>query len=232
MGRFFQMSKLEDLGEIQLNKVHIPYWVEGKDRKVAYEFSLGEDALQGDKNIVYVNNPLKHKGFEFYRNNDGYSPLYVLRDGRKKVIYGAYAPLQGIRQENGTYLYRSGTKVAPGSFPFPQDPEQHPLFSLQTEYYPDEGKKRSGDAFFQVSRFNPSPWSEQEELFKGFAALGEMVKAGDYFLSMDEVRYWASMRVLYRPGEGIIFTSFWIGLGGIILNLIIKMEKVRKKETG
>jgi hypothetical protein len=150
-----------------------------------------------------------------------------MRDLRKRVLYGAYVPLQSIRQEDGTLLYRSGTKFAPGSFPFPQDPERHSLFSLQTTYYPDKEKKMAGEVLFQVWRFDPSPWSdpEENELFEGKAALGEMVKAGDYFLSMDEVRYWSIMKVIYHPGEGIIFTSFWFGLGGVILNTIIKIKK-------
>jgi hypothetical protein len=138
-------------------------------------------------------------------------------------------------QEDGTYLYTSGTPVAPGSFPFPKDPkypEIPTLFSLQTTYYPDKEKKIAGEVLFQGWRFDPSPWVDQEEgeeFFKGKAALGKMVKAGDYFLSMDEVRYWTRMRVNYRPGLGIIFFSFWLGLGGLTISAIQKMAMERKR---
>jgi hypothetical protein len=181
-----------------------------------------------------VNNPLKYKGFKFYRDKVGFSPLFVLRDRRGRVLFGAYAPLQSIRQKDETYLYTSGTAVAPGSFPFPQDPQIPTVFRLQTTYYPDKEKKRAGEVLFQVWRFDPSPWhdpEEEEELFKGKAALGKMVRAGDYFLSMDEVRYWTSMNVFYRPGFGIIFSSFWLGLGGLTLSNIIKIARSRKQQS-
>jgi hypothetical protein len=230
-GRFFKIPKLKDLGEIYFHKLHPSYWAEGKERGVANEIALGEDVQQERKKIIYVNHPLKYKGFEFYRDKDGFSPLFVLRDSLGRVLYGAYAPLQSIEQKDGTYLYRSGSAVAPGSFNFPQDPQLQPIFRLQTTYYPDQKKKRAGEVFFQVWQFNPGHIAEgQGELFKGKAALGEMVKAGDFFLSMEEVRYWTSMKVIYRPGLAIIFSSFWLGLGGITLSVILKMAKGREKE--
>ncbi|MBI4823054.1 MAG: hypothetical protein HY805_02335 [Nitrospirae bacterium] len=149
------------------------------------------------------------------------------------MLYGAYAPLQSIKQEDETYLYTSGSADAPGSFYFPQEPGLPTVFRLQTAYYPDEEKKRAGEVFFQVWRASPNamePMEPSEELFKGKAVLGEMVKAGDFFLSMDEVRYWTSMKVVYHPGLGIIFSSFWVGLGGITLTTILKVARGREKE--
>ena len=197
----------------------------------AYEIVVGEDVQQGRKKslrlvrtqadsprrateIIYVNHPLKYKGFEFYRDKEGYSPLFVLRDSLGRVLYGAYVPLQSIEQKDGTYLYRSGSAVAPGSFNFPQDPQLPPVFSLQATYYPDKVKKRAGEIFFQarpIVHGKDTEGQEEKELFKGKAALGKTVKAGDFLLSMDEVRYWTSMKVIYRPGSVIIFSSFWIG---------------------
>ena len=183
--------------------------------------------------IIYVNHPLKYKGFEFYRDKEGYSPLFVLRDSLGRVLYGAYVPLQSIEQKDGTYLYRSGSAVAPGSFNFPQDPQLPPVFSLQATYYPDKVKKRAGEIFFQarpIVHGKDTEGQEEKELFKGKAALGKTVKAGDFLLSMDEVRYWTSMKVIYRPGSVIIFSSFWLGLGGITLSVILKMAKGIEKE--
>jgi len=227
-GRFFKIPKLKDLGEIYFHKLHSPYWAEGKDKEVAYEIALGEDVQQDRKRIIYVNHPLRYKGFEIYRDKEGYSPLFVLRDKEGKVFHGSYSPLQSIKQKDGTYLYRSGTADAPGSFHFPIDPQLQPLFRLQTTYYPDKKKDRAGEVFFQVWQLNPE--KGQGELFKGKVAFKERVKVGDFFLSMDEVRYWTSMKVIYRPGLVIIFSSFWVGLGGITINVIIKMVKsIREK---
>ncbi len=244
-GRFFKVPKIEDLGKIYSHKFHPSYLAEGRDWGAAYEIVVGEDPVsstgqaQGspkdpvEKKIIYVNHPLKYKGFEFYRDKEGYSPLVVLRDSLGRVLYGAYVPLQSIEQKDGTYLYRSGSAVAPGSFNFPQDPQLPPVFSLQATYYPDKVKKRAGEVFFQawpITHGKNTEGQEEKELFKGKAALGKTVKAGDFFLSMEEVRYWTSMKVIYRPGLTIIFSSFWLGLGGITLSVILKMAKGREKE--
>lgn len=173
-----------------------------------------------------MNHPLRHKGFEVYIDKEGYSPLFVLRDKEGKVLSGTYVPLQSIKQKDGTFFYRSGSADAPGSFPFPYDLEFPPIFRLQTTYYPDKKKERAGEVFFQVWPFNPG--EGQGEIFKGKAAFGQRIKAGDYLLSLEEVRYWASMKVIYRPGLPIIFSSFWIGLGGVTLSVILKMAKSNK----
>lgn len=93
---------------------------------------------------------------------------------------------------------------------------------MQTVFHPDKIKKRTGEVFFQVWGAQSQPEEPSDELFNGKAALGEKIKVGDYILSMDEVRYWTSMNVFYRPGQGLIFVSFWIALGGLFLNLILK----------
>jgi hypothetical protein len=169
---------------------------------------------------------LRYKGFEVYRDKEGYSPLFVLRDKDGKVFHGAYFPLQSIRQKDGTYFYRSGTADAPGSFHFPQDPDIPPIYRLQTTYYPDKKKDRAGEVFFRAWQFDPG--KGQGELFKGKVAFKEMVNLGDFFLSMDEVRYWASMKLIYRPGVPIIFGSFWVIFVGVTINVIIKMVKSTK----
>lgn len=208
--------------------------LKGKDKGVAYEIAVGEDVQRKRIRTIYVNNPLNYKGFEFYIEKEGYSPLFVLRDRKGTILYGAYVTLQSIMQEDGTYIYRSGTATEPGSFIFPQDPEISPVFRLQTTFYPEEENRRAGDVLFQGWRLDPSPWAEQsegKELFRGKVALGEKLMAGNYFLSMDEVRYWAGMKVIYRPGLMIIYSGFWIGFGGLVLSAIQKMTRERKGQN-
>lgn len=240
MGRFFKIPKIEDLGEIYLHKFYLSHFAKGRNWGPAYEIVVGGDIQQGKKKslrpateIVYVNHPVKYKGFEFYRDKEGYSPLFVLRDSLGRVLYGAYVSLQSIEQKDGTYLYRSGSAAAPGSFDFPQDSQLPPVFSLSATYYPDKVKKRAGKVFFQawpITRGKGTEGQEEKEPFKGMAALGKTVKAGDFSLSMEEVRYWTRMKVIYRPGVTMIFSSFWLGLGGITLSVILKMAKGREKE--
>jgi hypothetical protein len=235
-GRFFQTRKLEELGGLYFHKLHAPYAAEGKARGAANEIAVGRNVQEGEKRIIYVTRPLKYKGFEFYRDNrDGYSPLFVLRDGQGRVLSGAYAPLQSIMQKDGTYLYRSGTANAPGSFNFPQDSGLPAVFRLQTVYYPDKIKKMAGEVSFQVWKANneakPGAPESSEELFKGKAAFGERVKVADYLISMDEVRYWTSINLIYRPGLKLIFGSLWVAFGGLILTLILKSGIGSKKKV-
>lgn len=214
VGRFFQIRKLGELGPLYFHKLHISYTEDGKDRGIADEISLGQDLRKGRNRFLYVARPFAYKGFELYRNEtDGYSPLFVLRDRQGKVLVGHYAPLQSIMQQDGTYLYTSGSFQAPGRFDFPQDPRLSPVFQLQTVYHPDKINKRTGDVSFQIWKAKPDNRGTFEELLNGKAAFGERVKVGEYMLSMDEVRYWTSMTLIYRPGLKIIFSSFWIALG-------------------
>jgi hypothetical protein len=202
---------------------------DGKERGVANEIAVGDDVQSGRKRILYVTRPLKYKEFEFYRNEkDGYSPLFVLRDRQGMVLWGDFAPLQSIELKDGTYLYRSGSAAVPGSFNFPRNTAVPTVFKLQTVYHPDKIKKRSGEVSFQIWGIKPHTQESSEELFNGKVKFGERVKAGNYMLSMDEVRYWTSMNVIYRPGLGMIFGSFWIVFGGLILNLILKTAKTSK----
>lgn len=237
-GRFFEVSKLKELGSIYFHKLHIAYQEGGKERARANEIAVGEDFKTRTTHAVYVTRPFVYKGFEFFRNEkDGYSPLFVLRDKSGKLLGGSYAPLQSIRQKDGTYEYRSGSALLPGSFDFPQYPGRPPVLRLQTVYRPHKTDKRTGDVSFQVWKATPYPEradgeQQSEELFSGKAAFGERVRAGDYFLSMDEVRYWTSINVIYRPGLGVIFFSFWVTLAGLVLNIIQKTVKpIRKRDV-
>lgn len=231
-GRFFQFSKLQELGELYLHKLHIDYSEEGNKLGVANEIAVGEDMHNGKRHFVYVNSPWKYKGFELFRvDNDGYSPLFVLRDGNGTVLAGSYAPLQSIMQEDGTFLYRSGTVSTPGSFKFPQSPRFPDVFRLMATYHPDKIKKMAGEITFQIWPIKPgAPEDEAPELFQGKAAFGERVKAGEYFLSMDEVRYWTTIKIHYSPGLPFIFSSFWIAFGGLVLAAIQKTAKWRGQE--
>lgn len=209
------MSKLEGLGEIYFHKLHPYYWKGGKFRGVANEIAIGEDIQQGRKEFIYVNRVLKYKGFEYYRDKDGFSPLVVLHDRRGRALGGVYAPLRSIKQKDETYLYSGGFVL----------PQENPVFRVWTEYYPRKEDNPS-EVFFQVWRFNPhAPGKEGEELYKGKAAKGEKVEIGGFYISMPEVRYWASINVFHNPGSVIILASLWLGIGGLTLSTILKMVK-------
>jgi len=159
-GRFFDFSKLK--GETTLMRMHRGYKVDGADKILAYEVSVGEGSSK-KQGIIYITKSLDHDGFSYFNEKEGYSVLVMLSDKQGKELYGAHISLQSFKQKDEKYLYITGTQERPGSLPFPQDPLK-PLFDLQVAYHPEPGKERTGEAFFWVwplaqenTRKAPSP---------------------------------------------------------------------------
>ncbi|KAF0144050.1 MAG: hypothetical protein FD156_2207 [Nitrospirae bacterium] len=224
-GRFFSFAKLK--GETTLIKMHKGYKVNGADKQVAYEVAVGEGRSK-QQGIIYITHKLDHNGFGYFRDKEGYSILIVLYDKLGRELYGAYVSLQSLKQKDNLYLYTTGTKYAPGNFPFPQPPSE-PLFALQAAYNPDPKKERGGDTIFKVwSLVESEAESKGKPFAEGKAAIGEKIRIGDYYLSAREVRYWVGMNVRYEPGKPIVLASLWVGLGGMVITFIGRMRKGKK----
>jgi len=217
-GKFFSPQKLKDLGELYLHKLYPSYYLKGDYKGVANKIVLRTQNNEKEA-IVFVNNPLKYKRFEFYRDVDGYSLLFVFRDRWGRVLDGAYAPLNAVRRADGNFNYVGG-------FPFPP---VNPFFSLWSVYFPETGvitPNEKAKVFLEIKQLGSEIQNEVEkELFKGKAGLKEMVPVGFFFISVDEVRYWSRMKVIHHPGLFLIFFSFWLAFGGISLSTIAKMIK-------
>ncbi len=221
-GPFFRQK--EDF-YVYFHRLHPFYAVDGTEKGVTNEVAVGEsaeEAARKERVFIYATRPYEYKGFKFHRNKDGFSPLFVLWDGAQRELYGAYSPLQSLKQEDGSYLYVTGTSLGPRSIAFPQNPLR-PLFKLQTTYYPSRTVERTGDVLFRVRPLFPGHSPDDTKLIEKKAAIGEKVRVGNYFMSMEEVRYWASMNVYYQPGSPLIAASFWLGLGGITLSTTVKL---------
>jgi len=134
-GRFFDISRLK--GDITLIQMRKGYEIDGKNKMVAYE------------GVIYITHRFSHNGFSYFREKEGYSILIVLYDRHDNWIYGFYVPLQSYRQAPDNFLYSTGLKEKPGSFPFPQG-ALDPQFFLQAIYYPDPEKERAGEVRFAV----------------------------------------------------------------------------------
>jgi hypothetical protein len=223
-GRFFNISRLK--GETTLIKMHTKYKVEGDDKRAAYEVAVGE-GISKKKGILYITKNFDYNGFNYLPDKEGYSVLTVLYDKQGRELFGAYVPLQSIKQKNNTYLYTTGTKEDPGNFPFPQAPEKT-LLALQLAYRPSALKEREGEVFYQVWPLATGEVRPAEKMIaEGKAAVGDRFDAGDYYLSVKEVRYWVSMRVNYEPGQPIVLGSLWVGLGGMVITFIGRLRRGR-----
>jgi hypothetical protein len=224
-GRFFAFSQLK--GETTLIKMHRGYKVKGDDKRAAYEIVVGEGASK-KHGIIYLTENLNYRGFSYFPDKEGYSLLTVVSDKEGNDLYGAYIPLQSLRQKNDTYLYTTGTKEGPGSFSFPQVPEK-PLFGLQLAYRPDPQKERGGEAYFQLWPLDKQEVRpEDKAMAEGKAAIGAKFDAGDYYLSPREVHYWVGMMVRYAPGKPIVLASLWVGLAGMVITTMGRIMRSRR----
>lgn len=225
-GRFFDMSQIK--GETTLIRMHTGYKVGGKDKRVAYEVAVGEGMLK-KQGIIYTTHSLGYNGFRYFNSKEGYSLLVILYDKQGKELYGAYVPLQSLKQKDNSYLYTTGTRFDPGSFPFPQHPLD-PLFNLQVVYLPSKEKERSGEALFKLGKFEKDSMHNDKLIGEGKARIGEKVLIGDYYLEAREVRYWVGMDVRYEPGKPIVLTSLWVGLAGIVITFIGRLRRKKVNE--
>lgn len=223
-GRYFDYTKLK--GETVLIKMHTGYRVDGSDKRAAYEIAVGEGTRKR-QGIIYITKSLAHNGFTYFNDREGYSVLVILCDKHGRELYGAHVPLQSLKQKGDTYLYTTGTRHGPGSLPFPQEPLK-PFFALEVAYIPDPNKERSGEIVFHVRSLTEDRSGPGDNvLAEGKVPIGERIRAGDYYLSVQEVRYWVAMTVRYEPGKPIVLASFWTGLGGMVVTFLGRIRKRR-----
>jgi hypothetical protein len=225
-GRFFDYASLR--GETTLIRMWRGYKVDNSDMRAAYEIAVGEGSSK-TQGVIYITKNLGHDGFRYFPDKEGYSLLVVLYDKKGKELYGAYVPLQSLKQKDGTFLYTTGTKDGPGSFSFPQGPAR-PQMDLLVAYQPSSLRERTGKVFFRVSPVH-SAGSKQEQkvLAEGTSVVGAKFPVGVYHLSAKQVRYWAAMNVRYDPGLPIVLTSFWAALGGLVTTFIGRMRKEKQR---
>ncbi|TAN38704.1 MAG: hypothetical protein EPN25_13325 [Nitrospirae bacterium] len=227
-GRFFSFSGLK--GETALIKMHTGYKVSGRDKRAAYEVSVGE-ANNRTRGIIYITQKLTHRGVDYFNEKEGYSLLIMLSDKKGHELYGAHIPLQSIRVKKDSFQYSTGYRtekeIRKDVIQFPAPPEKT-LFALQTEYIPSKLKERGGDVKFLLYPLDEAGLPKRDRpLAEGKAAIGEAFTAGEYILTVKEVRYWVGMRVTYEPGQPIVLASLWIGLAGMIITFVGRMARRR-----
>jgi cytochrome c biogenesis protein ResB len=224
-GRFFNYSHLK--GETTLIKMHTGYSVKGDDKRAAYEIEVGEHNTK-KKDIIYITHNLDYNGFKYLPDKEGYSTLIFLHDKQGQDLYGAHVPLQSLKQKDNSYLYTSGNKNGPGRFAFPQESGK-PLYYLQVAYRTSPLKERDGEAFFEVWPYATADvYQGEKPLASGKVAIGKKFDAGDYKLSVKEIRYWVGMKLRYDPGKPIVLTSLWVGLAGMIITTIGRIRGSRR----
>lgn len=228
-GRFFSFTRFK--GETTLVKMHTGYTIDGKNKRAAYEVSVGEENYKS-RGMIYVTHKLTYDGFDYFNDKEGYTLLVTLSDRKGGVQYGGYLPLQSIPQKNKGVIYSTGYKegveVKQESVPFPHPPEK-PIFAMQALYEPSKLQERAGVAKFILFPINDKGEAIFNRPFaEGNAPIGDTFTAGDYVLSGKEVRYWVGMMVRYEPGKPTVLFSLCMGLVGMIITTIGRIYRKRR----
>lgn len=217
-GRFFDFGRLR--GETTLVRMHTRYQVDGQDKRAAYHIAVGEGEAK-TTGTIYVTRDLEHDGVRYLCSMEGYSVLVVMSDRDGREVYGAHVPLQSLKQENGGYLYATGTAKAAEGFLFPPPPET-PRLELLLSYRPNTVEERAGDVGFLVLPLGPAGVRGER---KGQVPVGGQFDAGGFVLSPREIRYWVGMDVRYDPGLTVILASLCLGLGGMVLAFVGRLRQ-------
>jgi hypothetical protein len=218
-GRFFDVGRLR--GETTLVKMHPRFTVDGQNKRAAYEIVVGEgDSKSTD--TIYITRDLEHDGVRYLCSKEGYSLLVVLNDQDGTEVYGAFVPLQSLKQENGSYLYATGTSKEPQPFPFPPPPEPSRAELLVT-FRPNTVAERTGDVGFHLVSVGADGQPGPEK--SGTVVVGNAFDAGEFTLTPREVRYWVGMDVRYDPGQTAILASLCCGLAGMVLTFIARVRQ-------
>ena len=95
---------------------------------------------------------------------------------------------------------------------------------------------RAGRQLCRASWPDTTPETERgaidKPLAEGKAAIGAKFDAGDYTLSVKEVRYWVGMNVRHDPGKPIVLSSLWVGFAGMVITFIGRLRRGRKQSGG
>ncbi len=225
-GRFFSFSRLT--GETQLVKLHWGYKDRGSNKAVAYEIAV-TDGMNNKQGIIYVTKNLDFKGVWYFPEKEGYAPLVVLQDDKGNDLYGAFVPLQTLKQQDGTRIVTTGTKNGPTPMDFPKAPEKA-LFYVQMLYTPSQLDERGGEVAFRI--WPPGDWNETKPpIASGKADIHKTFAMDGYRFNFREMRYWVGMRVRHDPGKPFILACLWVGLAGMIITTAGRMMRGNKSRN-
>lgn len=217
-GRFFDFSRLR--GETTLLRMHREYRVDGENKRAAYELALSDgDALV--RRVIYITDYLDFEGARFFCLKEGYSVLLVAAEKGGKELFGAFLPLQSMKQADGSYLYVSGSAEGIAPFRFPPPPE-HPVADLQLVFRPSTVADRQGEITIDALPFGArAPEGERS----GRVVVGTPFDLGRFTLTPKEMRYWVGVIVRHDPGLTIILASLCFGALGMAVILVGRLRQ-------
>jgi cytochrome c biogenesis protein ResB len=168
----------------------------------AAQLSLMDGPLAIRKDVVRVNQPLKHERWQIFLHRYGFAPRFEIRDLNGKLLFDSFVNL----------VFTSADQT--DHFDVPQLP-----LRLEVEVVPEDGRKGA----FVVSQ-SPTPENPVmriralvggESIGEQDVALGGAAELGPYRVTFAELRHWAWFGVVYDPGYVWIVIAFAMCVAGL-----------------
>jgi len=155
---------------------------------------------------IKINDPLTHHGLYFTMIKRGYSPRISIIDKKTgQRIVDSFVALK-------TFGYGPETRYKDFlPLPFFFKRGQQVFFTV----YPPSSTVDSTALLLVDIRTK-----ESEDFLHAEVPLHGSTELSDYIISFNELRQWASFRVMHDYGYGVVLIALWIGLAGIILRYI------------
>ena len=161
---------------------------------------------------VRVNHPLRWGGLEFHMGSrPGYSPEVVVQDADRRPLYRRFVRLK--------VAARGQEKVHEDYFMLPDGKTMVGVNLIPSDRDPGVVDRR-----LTVKR-------SEAVLFEGPLAAGDTLAVADLRITIPRVRNWCYLQVEGNPMLWMVFSGFWLGLGGLAISVVARVKNRREKRS-
>jgi cytochrome c biogenesis protein ResB len=198
---------------VRLNKVQVDY----ADKRYHIQTTASLDVLTIDgrksEAVVRVNRPVHIQSLVFTLDDIGFSPRVMIREKEnQKISLNSFIALKTFR----TGKERQFRDFIPVSFS-----EQRVIVTL----YPSYARignllKKTGDLPEDPLLFIELENGSGEIVASGDVAFGEKIDLEGYTFGFEELRRWASFKIVEDPGYTLVWIAMWLGIGALLLRYL------------
>lgn len=160
---------------------------------------------------------LSYRGYTLYQKDHGFSPSFVLKDQRGKVIFNSFVAFKS-HKEAEEVRYEDYFKI-PGT-----------SLEIEGRLYPDmvdnDGQLKTKSILPNNPVIAVKVKESGKEVFKSTIALHRNVQIGEHVFSFDDLRYWSGFRVVKDPGIPIIYLGFITSIFGLLVRILSVHEQI------
>lgn len=198
---------------VRLNKVQVDY--ADKRYHVQTTANLDVHTRDGQRSeaVAKVNQPVNIQSSVFTLDDIGFSPRVMIREKvSEKIFLNSFIALKTFRERKE----RQFRDFIPISF-F----EQRIIVTLYPSYTRIGNLlKKTGDLPENPLLFIEIENGSGEIIASGDVAFGENIDLGGYTFGFEELRRWASFKVVEDPGYALVWIAMWLGIGALLLRYL------------